>query len=36
MFFRLKVSVDEAKIAISVTPAAIARSSPEGFGTSAV
>ena len=28
MFFRLNVSVDAAKIAISVTPAAIARSRP--------
>ncbi len=36
MFLRLKVSVEEAKIATSLTPAAMARSSPDRFGTSAV
>ena len=36
MFLRLNVSVDAANTAISVTPAAIARSRPARFGTSAV
>jgi hypothetical protein len=36
MFFRLNVSDEAAKIATSRTPAAIARSRPGTFGTSAV